>query len=121
MLWQKLHECEADIVWFVQAQSHDGGHMFPRQRQNAPAGLLPPLWSHEDPFMFIAVVTACALRGETLAMQSVLDVNVQLSLPRVFPFKFIELYSEQLKGKQLLTKFPTEGSTPHEQFIYNAF
>lgn len=118
MLSQKLHACEADIVWFVQAQSHDGGHMFPRQRRNALAGLLPLMWSHEDPLMFIAAATAvCALRGETLAMQSVLDVNVQLSLPRVFPFKFIELYSEQLKGKQLLTKFPTEGSTLHEQFI----
>lgn len=91
MLWQKLHACEADIVRFVQAQSHDGGHMFPQQRRNAPAGLLPPLWSHEDPFMFIAAAAvACALRGETLAVQSVLDVNVQLSVG-VFPFKFIEL------------------------------
>lgn len=68
--------------------------------------------------MFIAAATACALRGETLAMQSVLDVNVQLRLPRVVPLKFIELYSEQLKGKELLTKFPAEGSTLHEQFIY---
>lgn len=45
----------ADIVHFVVGQSHDGGHMFPRQQRNAPAGLLPPLWSHEDPFIeFIA-------------------------------------------------------------------
>lgn len=96
-----------------------GGHMFlPQQRRNAPARLLPPLWSHEDPFMFIAAAAACALRGETLAVQSVLEVNVQLSLPRVFPFRFIELYSKQLKGKQLLTKFPTEGNTLHQLFIF---
>lgn len=67
--------------------------------------------------MFIVAAAACALRAETLAVQSVLDVNAQLSLPRVFPFKFIELYGEQLKGKQLLTKFPTEGNTLHQQFI----
>lgn len=67
--------------------------------------------------MFIAAAAACALRGETLAVQSVLDVNIQLSLSKVFSFKFIELYSEQLKGKQLLTKIPTEGNTLHRQFI----
>lgn len=55
MFWKKLQACEGGIVHFVIAQSHDGGHMFPRQRRNAPAGLLPPLWSHEDPFIqFIA-------------------------------------------------------------------
>lgn len=55
MFCNKLQACEAGTVHFVIAQSHDGGHMFPRQPWNAPAGLLPPLWSHEDPFIqFIA-------------------------------------------------------------------
>lgn len=74
MVWQKLYTREAGIVHFVIAQSHGGGHMFPQQRRNAPAGLLPPLWSHEDLFIeFIAAAWRDVRPWRASALDSTCD------------------------------------------------